>query len=88
MMPVAEATARPSADPLLDLARAGRLVAEYPRVRELLAGLSEPELSRAGRVLARLDADEIAREHPVVPVVTIGVTGHGTLAATPSTASR
>jgi FkbH-like protein len=77
---VAEPAAEPTVAPLLALAREGRLVAEYPRVRELLTGLVEPELQRAGRVLARLDPDEIARQHPDVRVVTVGVTGHGTLA--------
>jgi FkbH-like protein len=66
---------------LLELSRGGRLVTDYPLVRGLLAGLPEPELSRAGRLLARLDPDEIRHRHPAVPNVTIAVTGHGTLSA-------
>ncbi|MEU6066692.1 HAD-IIIC family phosphatase [Streptomyces sp. NPDC047082] len=77
----ARPAARPSADPLLELAGDGRLIAEYPRVQELLAGLDAQEVLRAGRALARLDPEEIARRHPAVPTVTVGITGHGTLSA-------
>ncbi|WP_308377693.1 HAD-IIIC family phosphatase [Streptomyces sp. ISL-98] len=66
---------------LRDLADAGRLVAEYPRAGELVARLSGAELLRAGRLLARLDTEEISKAHPGTPLVTIGVTGHGTLGA-------
>ncbi|QQM39633.1 HAD-IIIC family phosphatase [Streptomyces liliifuscus] len=65
---------------LVELHREGRLVREYPGVRQLLAGASDAELARAGQLLARLDPGEVAAEHPAVPVVTVAVTGHGTLA--------
>ncbi|WP_326758435.1 HAD-IIIC family phosphatase [Streptomyces phaeochromogenes] len=65
---------------LLDLHREGRLVREYPGVRRLLCGASDAELARAGQLLARLDPDEVVAEHPAVPVVSVAVTGHGTLA--------
>ncbi|MES9544136.1 HAD-IIIC family phosphatase [Actinomadura sp. NPDC000600] len=65
---------------LTELAAAGRLAAEYPRVRALLLGASDAELARAGRLLARLDPDEVARTHPGVPACTVAITGHGTVA--------
>ncbi len=65
---------------LLDLHRAGKLVSRYPAIRGLLAGLSDAELTSAGQLLARLDPDEVLREHPAVQAVTVFVTGHGTLA--------
>ncbi|WP_327010454.1 HAD-IIIC family phosphatase [Dactylosporangium sp. NBC_01737] len=72
-----------AAEDLTALHRAGRLVAEYPTVAPLLARLTEAdtgaELARAGRLLARLDPDEIAAAHPGVRVVPVAVTGHGTL---------
>jgi FkbH-like protein len=74
-------TADSSADVLAELSRAGRLVAEYPRVRGLLSRLPDAALLRAGRLLARLDPDEIQRENAAVPSVTVAITGHGTLAA-------
>lgn len=67
-------------DTVLDLHRSGQLVGRYPEVRALLAGLDDEELARSGRLLARLDADEVRAAHPGVPVVTVTVTGHGTLA--------
>ncbi|WP_018506021.1 HAD-IIIC family phosphatase [Parafrankia discariae] len=63
------------------LHRAGRLAADYPTVRGLLAGLSGPELLAAGRLLARLDPDEVLAAHPRVPAPAVTVTGHGTLNA-------
>ncbi|MDN3359002.1 HAD-IIIC family phosphatase [Actinomadura sp. DC4] len=69
-----------SAGRLGELHRAGRLAAEYPQVSGVLADLSGPDLLRAGHLLARLDPDEVLREHPGVPVVTVAITGHGTLA--------
>jgi len=66
---------------LLDLHRDGRLAAEYPAVRGLLTEHSQPELVTAGRLLARLDPDEVLRLHPAVPSPRIAVRGHGTLAA-------
>jgi FkbH-like protein len=81
LVSVGMTTADSSADALVELSRAGRLVAEYPLVRELVSGLSGPALLRAGRLLARLDPDEILREHATVSSVTIAITGHGTLGA-------
>ncbi|WP_216651415.1 HAD-IIIC family phosphatase [Actinomadura litoris] len=60
--------------------RAGRLAARYPEVPGLLADLDATALARAGRLLARLDPDEVARHHPGIPSVTVAITGHGTLA--------
>ena len=65
---------------LTELSRSGRLTAEYPRVRGLLAGLPESALPQAGRLLGRLDPDEVLRQHPTVKSVKVAVTGHGTLA--------
>lgn len=73
-------TPTPAAGTLLDLHRSGRLVARYPEVRALLDGLDDDELARAGRLLARLDPDEVRAAHPNVPTVAVAVTGHGTLA--------
>ncbi|MFD3533731.1 HAD-IIIC family phosphatase [Streptomyces sp. NPDC058664] len=66
---------------LSDLHRAGRLVERYPDVAGLLALLPEAELIRSGRLLARLDPDEVLAAHPSVPAPLVAVTGHGTLAA-------
>ncbi|MFD1115796.1 HAD-IIIC family phosphatase [Sphaerisporangium aureirubrum] len=73
-------SAQDAAAELRALAESGRLIAEYPRAGGLVDRLTGPELDRAGRLLARLDPGEIAREHPALPSVTVGVTGHGTLA--------
>ncbi|POM24920.1 FkbH: FkbH domain protein [Actinomadura rubteroloni] len=62
-----------------ELHRAGRLAAEYPAVRGLLAGADPDTLRRAGQVLARLDPVAVLAEHPDVPVLSVAVTGHGTL---------
>jgi FkbH-like protein len=70
-----------TADALAALHRAGRLAAEYPAVRALLATADDAELARAGRLLARLDPREVLAEHPLVPAPVVAVTGHGTLAA-------
>jgi FkbH-like protein len=64
---------------LVDLHRAGQLVARYPEVRDLLAELPDPDLVGAGHLLSRLDPEEVRRAHPTVPAVTVGITGHGTL---------
>lgn len=66
---------------LRELAASGRLAAEYPRAGELVNLLAGPDLMSAGRLLSRVDAEQISREHPGLPVVTVGITGHGTLAA-------
>ncbi|HKS43671.1 MAG TPA: HAD-IIIC family phosphatase [Amycolatopsis sp.] len=76
--------AAPADDPvaeLKELAEAGRLAAEYLRAGELVDRLTGRDLIRAGRLLARLDPAGISRENPVMPIVTVGITGHGTLAA-------
>lgn len=65
-------------DELLQLHRAGRLVADYPRVRCLLTDLAGDGLARAGRLLARIDPDEVLRAHPQIRPVTIAITGHAT----------
>lgn len=77
-------TPEPAASPedeLLRLHRAGRLAADYPEVRRLLAGLSGDGLARAGRLLSRIDPDEVLRAHPQIRPVTVAITGHGTLNA-------
>ncbi|MEV8433954.1 HAD-IIIC family phosphatase [Streptomyces sp. HUAS 31] len=61
------------------LHRAGTLATEYGRVRTLLARMPATDLSAAGQLLARLDAKEVCR-HADVPVVTVTVTGHSTVA--------
>jgi FkbH-like protein len=75
--------ARPDRGPgeLLELQRTGRLAAEYPLVRGLLADASGGELARAGRVLERLDPEDVLCAHPATPTMTVAVTGHGTLSA-------
>lgn len=67
------------ASALADLHRAGQLAAEYPAVARLVADLSGHDLLRAGQVLARLDADEVLRAHSSTPVVSVALTGHGTV---------
>ncbi|MBW5485967.1 HAD-IIIC family phosphatase [Streptomyces bambusae] len=80
-------------DPLRELRRLrrdGLLAAQWPRVPALLAELTdagdrEPEavagdLTRAGRVLAALDPDEVLTRHPGTPLVTVAVTGHSSTA--------
>ncbi|GHH88409.1 HAD-superfamily phosphatase, subfamily IIIC:FkbH [Streptomyces sulfonofaciens] len=75
--PAATAPAEPRS--VADLHRAGQLLAQYPKVRALLAPLGGPELLTAGQLLSRLDPDEVRAAHPAVPQVTVAVTGHGTL---------
>ena len=70
---------------LLDLHRAGELVTRYPEVRAILAGPgtgppADDRIAAAGRLLSRLDPDDVQREHGAVPSVSVSVTGHGTLA--------
>jgi FkbH-like protein len=80
---IAKGSASPSPgeteDPILRLHRDGRLLAEYPRVPRLLDGLADDRLRRAGRLLSRLDPDEVLRAHPGTTAVTVAITGHGTL---------
>ncbi|MEU6467422.1 HAD-IIIC family phosphatase [Streptomyces sp. NPDC046976] len=78
--PTTEGSERETGDTLLTLHLSGRLAAEYPRVRGLLAGCSETELLRAGNLLSRLHPEDVEQAHPGVPVVSVAVTGHGTLA--------
>ncbi|MFD5858335.1 HAD-IIIC family phosphatase [Streptomyces chartreusis] len=61
------------------LHRAGTLATEYGRVRALLTRMPATDLPAAGQLLARLDAKEVCR-HADVPVVTVAVTGHSTVA--------
>jgi FkbH-like protein len=71
--------AAPPADSLLELHRAGRLVARYPDLPALLADACDDELLHAGRLLTRLDPREVEGAHPGLPAVSVAVTGHGTL---------
>jgi FkbH-like protein len=64
---------------LLHLHNGGRLAERYPVVRGLVERLPPAERLRAGRLLAALDPDEVARAHPDAPGMTVAVTGHGTL---------
>ncbi|TXS48354.1 HAD-IIIC family phosphatase [Streptomyces sp. uw30] len=61
------------------LHRAGRLPVEYGSVRSLLSRMPAADLPAAGQLLARLDPQEVCR-HAEVPVVTVTVTGHSTVA--------
>ncbi|MCM3922994.1 HAD-IIIC family phosphatase [Frankia sp. AiPs1] len=61
------------------LHRSGRLAAAYPTVQRLLAGLGGADLLAAGRLLARLDPDDVLAAHPAIAAPAIAVTGHGTL---------
>ncbi|MET7422808.1 HAD-IIIC family phosphatase [Dactylosporangium sp. NPDC005555] len=78
-----QSPSEPSGGPeeLLRLHRAGRLAAEYPRVKGLLADLPGAELARAGQLLTRLAPEDVLREHPGTPAMTVAITGHGTLSA-------
>ncbi|MEU5095339.1 HAD-IIIC family phosphatase [Streptomyces sp. NPDC020996] len=63
-----------------------RLAAEYPAVPGLLAELARQDdwpaqLSRAGRLLARVAPEDVAERHPGVEPAGVAVTGHGTLDA-------
>lgn len=71
----------PPADALLRLHRDGRLAAEYPRLPGLLAGAGDAEVLHAGRLLARLDPQEVHRLHPELPSPAVAITGHSTLSA-------
>ncbi|MCN9242393.1 HAD-IIIC family phosphatase [Streptomyces sp. RY43-2] len=61
-----------------------RLVSAYPEVPGLLAELAQCDdgfthLARAGRLLAKLAPEDIAKRHPSALPATVAVTGHGTL---------
>ncbi len=64
---------------LLEYYRAGRLASDYPAVRDMIAGLSDEDLVTAGQLLSRLDPADVLREHPGTPVLTVAITGYGTL---------
>ncbi|WP_434597750.1 HAD-IIIC family phosphatase [Streptomyces sp. A5-4] len=73
-------------DQLRALHTQGRIAAEYPAVQGLLAELDQgadpwAELSRAGRLLAKVAPEEIAALHPGAAPLTAAITGHGTLDA-------
>ncbi|MFF8775224.1 HAD-IIIC family phosphatase [Kitasatospora sp. NPDC015120] len=71
-----------TADParaLLDLRRQGRLAAEYPGVRALLAEADAAATAHAGRILAGLDPEEVLAAHPGTATLTVAVLGHGTV---------
>ncbi|WP_433261691.1 HAD-IIIC family phosphatase [Actinosynnema sp. CS-041913] len=63
-------------DRLTELHRADALAERYAEVPALLAGLSGDELTRAGRLLDRVDPDAVVG----VPAVSVAITGNGTLA--------
>lgn len=73
-------TAPPASERLRRLHHDGELVANYPLVRGLLAGLDDAAFGRAGRLLATLDPDAVSAAHDV-PVLPVAITGHGTLNA-------
>ncbi|WP_042387043.1 HAD-IIIC family phosphatase [Streptacidiphilus melanogenes] len=65
----------------------GRLAAEYAGLSRLLSPLDagDPALVKAGRLLARLDPDEVLAHRPDTPAVRVAATGSSTLGAlTPS----
>ncbi|MER5548720.1 HAD-IIIC family phosphatase [Streptomyces sp. NPDC002589] len=73
-------------DRIRELHRSGRLAAEFPAVPGLLASLAHgptasADLTRVGRLLARIDAAEIHAQHPDAVPLTVTVSGHGTLDA-------
>jgi FkbH-like protein len=70
----------PAQEELRALSREGRLAECFPHVRRLLAELPEEERTRAGRMLTKVDADDVLRHHPATRAVSVAVTGHGTLA--------
>ncbi|WP_035851482.1 HAD-IIIC family phosphatase [Kitasatospora azatica] len=82
MTPVVTNSAAEQAGPLdrlRTLADQDRLASEYPSVATLLAGLEPEDLARAGRLLDRLDREEVLRHHPDTPVLAVAVTGSSTL---------
>ncbi|GAB2926584.1 HAD-IIIC family phosphatase [Streptomyces mayteni] len=76
--PAAQRPSTPLAT-LRELHRAGDLTKHYADVPRLLAELEGKDRAAAGRLLARLDPDEVRRAHPEAPTVTVAITGHGTL---------
>ncbi|WP_042367750.1 HAD-IIIC family phosphatase [Streptacidiphilus neutrinimicus] len=68
---------------LRSLQAGGRLAAEYSGLPRLLSPLAagDAALAKAGRLLARLDPDEVLAHRPDTPAVRVAVTGSGTLGA-------
>ncbi|MEW2620554.1 HAD-IIIC family phosphatase [Streptomyces sp. NPDC048106] len=71
-------------DRLRALSGEKRLAAEYPAVPALLAELAQrddgpAQMSRAGRLLAKVAPEDIAEWHSGVEPAAVAVTGHGTL---------
>ncbi|MEV6593788.1 HAD-IIIC family phosphatase [Streptomyces acidicola] len=75
-------------DRLRALHAEGRLAGAYDEVPGLLAELAAagnpagppaPDLVRAGQLLARLDPEQVLREHPGTDTFSVAVTGHSTL---------
>lgn len=71
--------APPALGMLLECHRAGRLASDYPAVRGMITGLSDEDLVTAGQLLSRLDPADVLREHPGTPMLTVAITGYGTL---------
>jgi FkbH-like protein len=74
--PAASTAAR---EALLQLSRSGRLTTEYNLVQGLLRSMSRADLVQAGQLLSRLDSAEVSQKHPDIPMITVALTGHGTL---------
>lgn len=72
----------PPAD-IRTLHRTGRIAADYPSVRRILAGLDASQLAHAGRLLATVAPDDVLAAHPDTPTVSVAITGHCTLSALP-----
>ncbi|UMP06807.1 HAD family hydrolase [Amycolatopsis sp. EV170708-02-1] len=57
----------------------GELIDSYTAVPELLAGLDEAALLRAGTVLSQVHPDALLRRHPGLPEATVAITGSSTI---------
>lgn len=80
--PVSSATTVETAPPIAritELHRAGRLAREFPLAVQLLNGLDQADLVRAGQLLVSAGPDAVLAAHPSTPVVRVAITGHGTL---------
>jgi FkbH-like protein len=60
--------------------RAGRLLADYPRIGELLPTLSTAEVARVGGWLTGVEPKDVAAAHPAMALVRMAVTGNATVA--------
>lgn len=69
----------PASQTLLEWHRTGRLASCFPGMPGMLAEVPDDELASVGRLLSQLDPDDVLGEHPATPVVTVAITGHGTL---------